>query len=42
MKTVEELKNSIVDINYIIENMIRENQLEKNKNIKSLSDQQLF
>lgn len=27
MKTIEELKNSIVDINYIIENMIRENGL---------------
>lgn len=27
MKTFEELKNSIVDINYIIENMIRENGL---------------
>ena len=27
MKTIEELRNSIVDINYIIENMIRENGL---------------
>lgn len=27
MKTIEELKNSIVNINYIIENMIRENGL---------------
>lgn len=27
MKTIEELKNSIVDINYIIENMIRKNGL---------------
>lgn len=27
MKTIEELKNSIVDINYIIDNMIRENGL---------------
>lgn len=27
MKTIEELKSSIVDINYIIENMIRENGL---------------
>lgn len=27
MKTIEELKNSIVYINYIIENMIRENGL---------------
>ena len=27
MKTIEELKNSIIDINYIIENMIRENGL---------------
>ena len=27
MKTIEELRNSIVDINYVIENMIRENGL---------------
>lgn len=27
MKTIDELKNSIVDIDYIIENMIRENGL---------------
>ena len=27
MKTIEELSNSIVDINYVIENMIRENGL---------------
>ena len=27
MKTIEELRSSIVDINYIIENMIRENGL---------------
>ena len=27
MKTIEELRSSIVDMNYIIENMIRENGL---------------
>ena len=27
MKTIEELSNSIVDINYVIENMIREKGL---------------